>query len=206
MTFGCKLQVLRKKSGLSQEQLAEQLNVSRQSISKWELSESMPDSENLIKLTTLFSVTADYLLKDEHSNNMDIPIVKANAEHIKLQYRDRWIRIISLVSFVVGSIGAVTMYIVSTIVLSKKWIPDTLASAEFDSVLENLTSITPNANSQQLYRIQGVRGNLWAFLQTYHLETLFALFCALTLMGIAMLCFGKHSRNLKRYQNEREGT
>ena len=60
-----KLDQLRKKSGLSQEQLAEQLNVSRQAISKWESGSAFPESEKLITISNYFGVSVDYLLKDE---------------------------------------------------------------------------------------------------------------------------------------------
>ncbi|MDO5336363.1 MAG: helix-turn-helix transcriptional regulator [Eubacteriales bacterium] len=59
MTLGEKIQKLRKACGLSQLQLAEQLNVSRQSISKWELNESVPDINKIIKLSEVFSVSVD---------------------------------------------------------------------------------------------------------------------------------------------------
>lgn len=64
MTLPEKLHTLRKKSGLSQEQLAEQLGVSRQAISKWESGQSVPESEKLILLSNYFNVSLDYLLKD----------------------------------------------------------------------------------------------------------------------------------------------
>ncbi len=60
-----KLYQLRKKSGLSQEQLAEQINVSRQAISKWESGSAFPESEKLIIISNYFGVPVDYLLKDE---------------------------------------------------------------------------------------------------------------------------------------------
>lgn len=60
-----KLYKLRKNSGLSQEQLAEQLNVSRQAISKWESGTAVPESEKLIIISNYFGVSVDYLLKDE---------------------------------------------------------------------------------------------------------------------------------------------
>ena len=62
MTFGEKLQALRKARGWSQEELATQINVSRQALSKWESSASVPDTENVIALSRLFGVTTDYLL------------------------------------------------------------------------------------------------------------------------------------------------
>lgn len=55
----------RKKNGWSQEELAEQLSVSRQSISKWEGAQAIPDIQKIIKMAELFGVTTDYLLKDE---------------------------------------------------------------------------------------------------------------------------------------------
>ena len=65
MKLGEKLQQLRRQSGLSQEQLAARLTVSRQAVSKWELDETMPDTENVIQLSRLFGVSCDYLLRDE---------------------------------------------------------------------------------------------------------------------------------------------
>lgn len=68
MALSDKLYMLRKKSGLSQEQLAEQLIVSRQAISKWESGQSVPESEKLIAISNYFDVSLDYLLKDENEN------------------------------------------------------------------------------------------------------------------------------------------
>lgn len=65
MTFGEKLQKLRRTAGMSQEQLAEQLEVSRQAVSKWELGDSLPDAARILTLSRKFGVSADYLLKDE---------------------------------------------------------------------------------------------------------------------------------------------
>ena len=56
---------LRKKNGWSQEQLAQKLNVTRQSISKWEGAQSVPDLQKIILLSEIFGVTTDYLIKDK---------------------------------------------------------------------------------------------------------------------------------------------
>lgn len=69
MIFADKLIELRKKSGWSQEELAEQMNVTRQSVSKWEGAQSVPDLEKIIQLSKLFGVSTDYLLKDEIEAN-----------------------------------------------------------------------------------------------------------------------------------------
>ncbi|MCR4648537.1 MAG: helix-turn-helix domain-containing protein [Lachnospiraceae bacterium] len=55
----------RKKNGWSQEELAEMLSVSRQSVSKWESAQAVPDLNRIIKMAEIFSVSTDYLLKDE---------------------------------------------------------------------------------------------------------------------------------------------
>ena len=65
MTLSEKLQTLRKAAGLSQEQLAERLNVTRQAVSKWETGEGKPDIDNLLPLARLLGTTVDYLLDDE---------------------------------------------------------------------------------------------------------------------------------------------
>ena len=65
MIFADKLIQLRKRAGWSQEELAEQMNVTRQSVSKWEGAQSIPDLEKMVRLSELFGVSTDYLLKDE---------------------------------------------------------------------------------------------------------------------------------------------
>ena len=65
MIFADKLIALRKKAGWSQEELAQQLNVSRQSVSKWEGAQSVPDLDKIVQLSRVFGVSTDYLLKDE---------------------------------------------------------------------------------------------------------------------------------------------
>lgn len=58
----------RKKNGWSQEELAEKLDVSRQSVSKWEGAQSTPDLQKILKMSELFGVSTDYLLKDDMEN------------------------------------------------------------------------------------------------------------------------------------------
>ena len=64
MTLGEKIHALRKQSGMSQEQLAERITISRQAISRWELNESVPDVDNIVQLSQIFGVSTDYLLKE----------------------------------------------------------------------------------------------------------------------------------------------
>lgn len=65
MSFGEKLRALRKKTGMSQEKLAEKLNVSRQAVTKWETESGIPDIENIIAVSALFGVSIDELLSNE---------------------------------------------------------------------------------------------------------------------------------------------
>lgn len=64
MILGEKIAQLRRKNGWSQEELADKMEVSRQAVSKWESGQTMPDLERILRLSSLFGVTIDYLLKD----------------------------------------------------------------------------------------------------------------------------------------------
>lgn len=72
MTFGEKLKEARKKSGLSQEQLAQKLCLSRQAVTKWESDRGLPDVINLKALSSLLDVSVDYLLDDGNSEKMNV--------------------------------------------------------------------------------------------------------------------------------------
>lgn len=76
MKFEEKLMALRKKSGMSQEELADRLGVSRQAISRWELGSTLPDAANLLKISDIFGVSIDYLLHDDYTGECDLPPVK----------------------------------------------------------------------------------------------------------------------------------
>ena len=64
MTFGEKLYKLRKGKGRSQEALADQLNTTRQAISKWENNQGYPETDKLLILSNIFGVSVDSLLKE----------------------------------------------------------------------------------------------------------------------------------------------
>ncbi|MCI8513037.1 MAG: helix-turn-helix transcriptional regulator [Lachnospiraceae bacterium] len=65
MILADKISRLRKRNGWSQEELAEEVHVSRQAVSKWESAQAIPDLEKILRLGEIFGVTTDYLLKDE---------------------------------------------------------------------------------------------------------------------------------------------
>ena len=72
MNFSEKLLTLRKTNDLTQEQLAEKLDVSRQSVSKWESGQATPDLEKIVALSTVFNVTTDYLLKSSEIDDLSV--------------------------------------------------------------------------------------------------------------------------------------
>ena len=85
MILAEKIITLRKRNGWSQEELAEQLGVSRQSISKWESAQSMPDLNRILAMAELFGVSTDVLLKDEETLN-ELPefVVPAEGGRIRI--------------------------------------------------------------------------------------------------------------------------
>lgn len=86
MILADKIIRLRKKNGWSQEELAERMQVSRQSVSKWEGAQSVPDLEKILMLGQLFGVTTDYLLKDEiEQEEFTDDNGTANAKRITLE-------------------------------------------------------------------------------------------------------------------------
>ena len=110
MMFGDKLQLLRKSKKMSQDNLANSLNVSRQAISKWELNSSIPDTENVVKICKLFEVSADYLLNDSYEKDEDIPAVQITYNKMKLFYHKKiWV----IVLICVGVIGIIISFMLT---------------------------------------------------------------------------------------------
>ena len=72
MDFSEKILTLRKANDMTQEQLAEKLDVSRQSVSKWESGQASPELEKIVALSTLFDVTTDYLLKSSEIDDLSV--------------------------------------------------------------------------------------------------------------------------------------
>lgn len=107
MNLGEKIQVLRKQHGMSQDQLAYALNISRQAVSKWETNESQPDIERLVEISTMFNVSTDYLIKDGYSSTTNTipsaPIGAPVAAPIRENKDDITFRT-SRISFLVSTI------------------------------------------------------------------------------------------------------
>ena len=87
MTFGEKLQQLRREQGWSQEELAARIPISRQAVSKWESGTAMPDTENVVAISRLFGVSTDYLLHDDYAGDQDIPAVKDREATLQKRHK-----------------------------------------------------------------------------------------------------------------------
>lgn len=116
MTFGEKVQALRKENGWSQEQLASMITVSRQALSKWELGTAIPDTENIMQLSRLFGVSIDYLLYDEYTSDNDVPIAKDIRSNISNTNQGKALLIVAIVMAGIGALGNLILWLLSTTV------------------------------------------------------------------------------------------
>ena len=96
MILADKIIELRKKSGLSQEELAEKMNVSRQSVSKWEGAQSIPDLDKILALSKIFGVSTDYLLKDDFETAELVPTDDSDGSplrRVSMEEANRFLRL-----------------------------------------------------------------------------------------------------------------
>ncbi len=115
MAFSEKLYELRKKSCLSQEQLAEQLGVSRQAISKWESGKAMPESDTLVSISQYFNVSLDYLMKEDSSVAGEVAS-KENSQTKSRSGQEK--RVFGAVICIVGMVCLIVWGIVSVFIPS----------------------------------------------------------------------------------------
>ena len=114
MEISEKVLQLRKANNLTQEELAEKLNVSRQSVSKWESGQTIPELEKLIALSEVFQVTTDYLLKPSELDELSIKteILEKKQQELELESkkrRDSQICIFSCAGVYLTAIAAVIL-------------------------------------------------------------------------------------------------
>lgn len=118
MELNTKLVVLRKKKGLSQSELAEKINVSRQTISRWEVGKALPTSENLKYLSQIYKVSFEYLLLEDEEETEEKIAIEANdlgqtkeVEHSKKRVYHRTYHIMAaLVVMIIGIVIAFTIH------------------------------------------------------------------------------------------------
>lgn len=112
MTFGEKIQKLRKESGLSQEELSYRLGVSRQAISKWERDNGYPETEKIVRMSKLFHVSLDYLLNEEDTKNPEIRpdekgiyVSRETADGFLAYQKRKMIKVGAAIGWFVGSVS-----------------------------------------------------------------------------------------------------
>ncbi len=115
VAFGEMLVKLRKTKGMSQEQLAEAIGLTRQTISKWELNQSTPDINYLVQLSDFFSVSTDYLIKGEDASNIlesnpDTKGIENNTNNVNAY---KWCFYLGTVSLGVSMLGMLAFMICS---------------------------------------------------------------------------------------------
>jgi transcriptional regulator with XRE-family HTH domain len=155
-----KIQLLRKQRNLSQEQLAEELDVSRQAISKWESEQSVPEMNNIIQLSEIFNVSTDYLLKEDGA--------EASEGCSQLQTDDEKLRMKK--SAMLLSTGVNIFGLLVAIALSLRWqtrlsLPAGIALQLFALVYFEISiNDQLSKNSKNVIRRHFYAQNLWIFL------------------------------------------
>lgn len=116
MILADKIIDLRKKLGWSQEQLAEQLEVSRQSVSKWESGMSIPDIDKIVKMSVLFGVSTDYLLRDDVNDLVPVEEAPGDSDLYRSISMQEAITFMDLMKSVSGRMAAaISLFIICPI-------------------------------------------------------------------------------------------
>lgn len=166
MKLSDKILKLRKIKGLSQEELAEKLNVSRQAISRWENETAQPDASNVLNLSKLFGVTADYLLNDDYQSDFDVPVVRQSESAARNKIKN----VIALCVAIFGLIGNFIVYVLS----------------RFIEVM--VPYITYKDGEKWYHWRNNLKGHSYKyFVQEYDLELLTVFFGALFISGLIII-------------------
>ena len=105
----------RKATGWSQEDFAEKLNVSRQAISRWENGTALPDAQNILQISKLFGVSADYLQNDDYESDNDIPAIKTATEETETLFlKKKHLHLVAAICFTISVFCALIGVVTST--------------------------------------------------------------------------------------------
>ncbi len=179
MILADKIINLRKKNGWSQEELANQLGVSRQSVSKYESAQAIPDMDKILKLSNIFGVTTDYLIKDEIETEEptysdvveyddDAPVRKVSVEEANelIAYRKKTALPIGIATFlcIISPITLIVLAAVSE--MENSVITETVAAAIGIGVLLALVF-----TAIPIFIISGRKDEKFEFLEKEKIET-----------------------------------
>lgn len=120
MNLNERLQYLRKKAGYSQEQLAELLGISRQAISKWESGQGNPDIDNIVKLTKIYQVSADYILlgREDKTNTQTEPTPLPPKNELSPEMR----KALAIITVTAG-FAVITVLFITMLSVMERFIP-----------------------------------------------------------------------------------
>jgi len=157
------LQYLRKSKGITQEELADKLGVSRQSVSKWENGETYPETDKLLLLCNIFNVSLDGLLKEDLSNNSLTQINKTDFNEIEKHYKSFSFAMAFGVGFIILGVAiCVALASFSELYMDKKH--DLLA------MLSGVSILLFVAISTFIFVFYGIKHENFCKLNSYHIE------------------------------------
>lgn len=107
MRFGEKLSFLRKQRGMTQMELAEKLDISRQAVSRWEQGISEPSTENLVSIGKLFDVTVDALVNEDVQLQIGSAVLVAETEETEIPEKRSKYSILKIIGIVIFAIAVV---------------------------------------------------------------------------------------------------
>lgn len=162
MKLSEKIVNLRKARNMSQEELAENLGVSRQAVSRWEVGSALPDASNILQLSKLFGVSADYLLNDEYKGEAPAPVKSKSVSSIAGTLVKK---IIALCGAGFGFAGNFIIYVTSRF------------------VIVNIPYKTYDYATDSYWFTWGDGYSYRYFIKEYHLELLTVIFWLMLIVG-----------------------
>lgn len=173
MTFSEKLQRLRKGNALSQEQLAEKLNVSRQAISKWEMG-AIPDMDNVISISRFFDCSLDYLMNNEVDDVNGKPSLPQIVSQTLTTKTKKALPLI--MGSIISGLGAIGLLIIG------------ILSSVYPAIIYD----PPQGDVRAI-----METGFGAFLKFHNITWLFVLCCGLVLCGIVVILL-KMGKKIKK--------
>lgn len=179
MILADKIIDLRKKNGWSQEELAEKLDVSRQSISKWESAQSVPDLTRVIRMAELFGVSTDYLLRDDQEALVPEAASKTDTEPaarpVTMEEANAFLalRAENARRVALGVLLCILCPVpVLLLLASEKYVALGLNETQAAAISCTLLFLMLGA-AVALFVVSGIRGKRFAFMQEEAIDTLY---------------------------------
>lgn len=176
MILANKITTLRKKAGWSQEELADQLGVSRQSVSKWEGAQSIPDMDKIVQMSRIFGVSTDYLLKDEIGDEeptVSVADAERNVRRVSMEEASSYISLRRAVAprMAVATLLCVVSPVVLLFFAALSEVPNSGVSENFASAIGLCTMFVLVAVAVGLFISCGSKTKEFSFLDGVGFET-----------------------------------